>query len=142
MLPRSSPDWILRSQPQISKRVRAGVRRVEGWQGRQQGRLLQDTAARRLLAWGASYLMSSCESPTPPGLQRTLAILFLSPPSSAPAQPVRDRLGERVSTGTEGCDPGAVEGRAEALSSLPGWLLHVSWPPGLPSTVRAVVRVR
>ena len=46
-----------------------------------------------------------------------------------PLRSVRDGLGERVGAGTEGCDPGAVEGRAEALSSLPGWLLHTSWPP-------------
>lgn len=44
-LPRSSLGWMLSSQPEIPKQVRAGVRRAEAEQGQQQGLLLQDTAA-------------------------------------------------------------------------------------------------
>ena len=53
-----------------------------------QGLLLWDTEAHRPLAgqaWGASHRMGPCESPSPLGLQRTIAIPFLSPSEGAHA---------------------------------------------------------
>ena len=85
MLPRSSPGWILEiSSARDFQASESRSMKGRGPAGQAAGAPPAGHSCPLLLARGASYRMSSCESPTPPGLQRTFAIPFLSPPSSAP----------------------------------------------------------